>query len=784
MQSETSGRIRRNGCVGSRSGSIEEDNNNINSNDEKAIAAAVSIIDDRQRLRIRPSLPTDRPLTFASSITVVPEHRAQSLSTLAQQFLQPIQEAIGVDVDEDDEFGRIIMEDAKRLLGDDIGTSAGSVEHGGEPSSMDETSTSSLPIAPESQGSSTVASASSSTSSFGQGHRRREAQPEKKKKRKRRPPLVPWKKPPGMPRRPLSAYNLYFKQRREELMREEEERQRLAELAEGSAAGDSNSNTRRRKKSNRSVGIGFANLAKTIASEWKDLSDDDRSPYEARALPEKQRYDAAMLVWRAKQKNEKAMEAATAKTSSTASSSSFKKKSSSSSKSPTRMDVDAIDPDNRDLMKAQSNIQSPPGPMQDSKQSMLHGQHALSEPDQISMGNPQGFNTMAGMAVSMMSHPMHPQQDHHQQYHTSAIQNDMQVSSVMRQHQFQLQQQQEQMQSGVIFDHAYVEDGPSMHGNFMKSQQQPSLLDHRVQLLVQNPSSRMAAMLGMTVDEYHRQTRSLPLMFGEHFRGNEVTESSSQQSRSLPQLPLPSGRRNTWSGLPFELQQEFNHSQELNERFGPDVFFEPSQQQRHQITRGNIFSSDSHGPAKQQRLGFGDITPENATNSVAGSHSPFRQHRGIHSAAQHESLAPRSSGRVYPDDWFHADTKLTDTDRIKRRIDGGINDELICYSPKGDLNQKLSATHRSLSSGSLPISGSTHKKTSILHEKHRGSMEQSSSYVGVSQLEPLALEASVSQQQSSLRTLGMQLDEESVNFLSNLRFGSSSDHSGSSKESN
>lgn len=65
-----------------------------------------------------------------------------------------------------------------------------------------------------------------------------------------------------------------------------------------------------RRKSNKSVGIGFANLARTIASEWKTLDQDTKAPYEARAATEKGRYDKEMLVWRAKQKEEKASAAA------------------------------------------------------------------------------------------------------------------------------------------------------------------------------------------------------------------------------------------------------------------------------------------------------------------------------------------------------------------------------------------------------------------------------------------------------------------------------------------
>lgn len=95
-----------------------------------------------------------------------------------------------------------------------------------------------------------------------------------KVKRKRRSPRITWKKPEGMPKRPLSAYNLFFRQEREKLLNTKQEGNKIA------------------------TGIGFAGLARQIASKWKTLDVDAKNIFQSQAMDEKLRYRKEVEFWK------------------------------------------------------------------------------------------------------------------------------------------------------------------------------------------------------------------------------------------------------------------------------------------------------------------------------------------------------------------------------------------------------------------------------------------------------------------------------------------------------
>jgi hypothetical protein len=80
------------------------------------------------------------------------------------------------------------------------------------------------------------------------------------------------KKPKGMPKRPLSAYNLYFQS------------ERTAVQA-------------RAEKEDNSKKLGFEGLGKVIGKQWRELSDEDRKKYEKLAEKDSVRYRKEMEIY-------------------------------------------------------------------------------------------------------------------------------------------------------------------------------------------------------------------------------------------------------------------------------------------------------------------------------------------------------------------------------------------------------------------------------------------------------------------------------------------------------
>jgi len=112
-----------------------------------------------------------------------------------------------------------------------------------------------------------------------------------------------WRKPKDKPKRPLSAYNLFFQHEREKIITSNPDIS-----LEETLIKISNTPKPKKRRHRKSHGmIGFADLARTIAEKWKTLDSTDRAIYESRAGEEKQRYRKELEAW-SKARDEKAKE--------------------------------------------------------------------------------------------------------------------------------------------------------------------------------------------------------------------------------------------------------------------------------------------------------------------------------------------------------------------------------------------------------------------------------------------------------------------------------------------
>jgi len=96
-----------------------------------------------------------------------------------------------------------------------------------------------------------------------------------------------WRKPVDKPKRPLSAYNLFFADVRRKLLNE------------------------RCRRGSSPKGLGFGNLARTVAAQWKVIDPVRKSDYQRRSRQEHDRYEVEVARWKVKQDQEGSSDAST-----------------------------------------------------------------------------------------------------------------------------------------------------------------------------------------------------------------------------------------------------------------------------------------------------------------------------------------------------------------------------------------------------------------------------------------------------------------------------------------